>query len=92
MRVFVAGANGAIGRRLVPMLVARGHDVTGTTTSEKSVESIRKLGAEPVVVDGLENLHSPVPTKHHADMGVFRPRGFCDGHALRRYCASRLAL
>ena len=36
MRVFVAGANGAVGRRLVPMLVARGHQVTGTTTSEKS--------------------------------------------------------
>ena len=34
MRVFVAGANGAVGRRLVPMLVARGHQVTGTTTSE----------------------------------------------------------
>ena len=39
MRVFVAGANGAVGRRLVPMLVARGHHVTGTTTSEKSVEA-----------------------------------------------------
>jgi nucleoside-diphosphate-sugar epimerase len=38
MRVFVAGANGAVGRRLVPMLVARGHRVTGTTTSEKSTE------------------------------------------------------
>ena len=36
MRVFVAGANGAVGRRLVPMLVASGHEVTGTTTSETS--------------------------------------------------------
>ena len=54
MRVFVAGANGAVGRRLVPMLVARGHHVTGTTTSETSVEALRKLGAEPVVVDGLD--------------------------------------
>ena len=55
MRVFVAGANGAVGRRLVPMLVARGHQVTGTTTSE-TVRSrrIRTLGAEPVVVDGLD--------------------------------------
>ncbi len=44
MRVFVAGANGAVGRRLVPMLVARGHQVTGTTTSESSVEALRKLG------------------------------------------------
>jgi nucleoside-diphosphate-sugar epimerase len=54
MRVFVAGANGAVGRRLVPMLVARGHHVTGTTTNEQSKESIRALGAEPVVVDGLD--------------------------------------
>jgi nucleoside-diphosphate-sugar epimerase len=54
MRVFVAGASGAVGRRLVPMLVARGYQVIGTTTSEKNMETIRALGAEPVVVDGLD--------------------------------------
>ena len=54
MRVFVAGAGGAVGRRLVPMLVARGYQVIGTTTSEKNIETIRALGAEPVVVDGLD--------------------------------------
>jgi nucleoside-diphosphate-sugar epimerase len=54
MRVFVAGASGAVGRRLVPMLVARGYQVIGTTTSEKNIETIRALGAEPVVVDGLD--------------------------------------
>lgn len=54
MRVFVAGASGAVGRRLVPMLIARGHQVTGTTTSEKSAGVIRAMGAEPVVVDGLD--------------------------------------
>jgi nucleoside-diphosphate-sugar epimerase len=54
MRVFVAGAGGAVGRRLVPMLVVRGHQVTGTTTSEKGADAIRRLGAEPVVVDGLD--------------------------------------
>lgn len=54
MRVFVAGAGGAVGRRLVPMLVARGYQVIGTTTSERNVEAIRALGAEPVVVDGLD--------------------------------------
>jgi len=54
MRVFVAGAGGAVGKRLVPMLVARGHQVTGTTTSERGVEGLRALGAEPVVVDGLD--------------------------------------
>jgi len=54
MRVFVAGANGAVGRRLVPMLVARGHDVTGTATSERSMAAIRAMGAGPVLVDGLD--------------------------------------
>ena len=56
MRVFVAGANGAVGRRLVPMLLASGHQVTGTATSERSVEAIRRLGAEAVVVDGLDGV------------------------------------
>lgn len=54
MRVFVAGANGAVGRRLVPMLIARGHQVTGTATSERSAAAVRGLGAEAVVVDGLD--------------------------------------
>ena len=54
MRVFVAGAGGAVGRRLVPMLVARGHQVTGTTSRPDRAEAIRRLGAEPVVVDGLD--------------------------------------
>jgi len=54
MRVFVAGASGAVGRRLVPMLVARGHEVTGTTSRPGGAGAIRALGAEPVVVDGLD--------------------------------------
>jgi nucleoside-diphosphate-sugar epimerase len=54
MRVFVAGAGGAVGRRLVPMLVARGHEVTGTATNEGSALAVRALGAEAVVVDGLD--------------------------------------
>ncbi len=54
MRVFVAGAGGAVGKRLVPMLVARGHQVTGTSSRPESAEQIRQLGAEPVVVDGLD--------------------------------------
>jgi nucleoside-diphosphate-sugar epimerase len=54
MRVFVAGANGAVGRRLVPMLLANGHAVTGTGTSETSAEAIRAMGADGIVVDGLD--------------------------------------
>jgi 2-alkyl-3-oxoalkanoate reductase len=54
MRVFVAGASGAIGRPLVPRLIAAGHEVTGTTRSEASAEQIRAAGATPAVVDALE--------------------------------------
>lgn len=54
MRVFLAGATGAVGRRLVPQLVARGHQVTGTTRSTDKLDELRALGAEPVAVDGLD--------------------------------------
>jgi len=54
MRVFVAGGTGVIGRRLVPQLVARGHQVTATTTSAAKVELLEQLGADGVVMDGLD--------------------------------------
>jgi nucleoside-diphosphate-sugar epimerase len=54
MRVFLAGATGAIGRPLVPQLVARGHHVTATTRSPDKLEQLRSLGAQAVVVDGLD--------------------------------------
>jgi nucleoside-diphosphate-sugar epimerase len=54
MRVFVAGGSGVIGRRLVPQLVARGHRVTATTTSAGKLRLLEQLGAEGVVLDGLD--------------------------------------
>src|SRR5215203_6390100 len=54
MRVFVAGGSGVLGRRLVPQLVARGHQVTATTTSAAKVNLLAKLGADGVVMDGLD--------------------------------------
>lgn len=51
MRVFVAGASGAIGRPLVPKLVAAGHEVTGMTRSESRAEAVRQAGARAAVVD-----------------------------------------
>jgi len=54
MRVFVAGATGAVGKRLVPLLVAQGHDVVGMTRSSERAESLRGLGAEPAIADGLD--------------------------------------
>jgi len=52
--VFVAGGSGVIGRRLVPQLVARGHRVTATTTTASKLGLLKHLGAEGVVMDGLD--------------------------------------
>ena len=54
MRVFVTGASGAIGSRLVPRLVDAGHEVVGTHHSPGSAERLRALGAKPVMVDLLD--------------------------------------
>jgi nucleoside-diphosphate-sugar epimerase len=54
MKVFVAGATGAIGKQLVPRLVAAGHDVTGMTRSESKQALVYELGAVPVVADALD--------------------------------------
>ena len=51
MKIFLAGAGGAIGRRLTPLLRRAGHDVVGTTRSAEKTVALRALGAEPVVVD-----------------------------------------
>jgi nucleoside-diphosphate-sugar epimerase len=51
MRIFVAGASGLIGVRLVPLLVAAGHEVAGMTRSPEKAGSLRDLGAEPVICD-----------------------------------------
>lgn len=51
MRIFLAGASGVIGRQLTPLLVEKGHTVAGTTRSERKAELVRRLGAEPLVVD-----------------------------------------
>ncbi|HEY6581234.1 MAG TPA: NAD(P)-dependent oxidoreductase [Rubrobacter sp.] len=53
MRVFVAGGTGIIGRRLVPQLVARGYQVTATTTGPGKVGLLEQLGTDAVVMDGL---------------------------------------
>jgi 2-alkyl-3-oxoalkanoate reductase len=51
LKVFVAGASGVIGRRLVPLLIERGHAVTGITRSAERAERMNESGAEPVVCD-----------------------------------------
>ena len=54
MKVFVAGATGALGKQLVPLLVANGHDVVGMTRTEAKRDQLRRVGAEPVVADALD--------------------------------------
>src|SRR3954447_18665620 len=53
MRIFLAGATGALGTRLVPKLVEHGHTVVGTTRSQAKTAAVSDLGASPVVVDAL---------------------------------------
>jgi nucleoside-diphosphate-sugar epimerase len=54
MRVFVAGASGAIGRQLVPRLIDAGHEVVGMTHRPEQQAALRTLGAEPVLADALD--------------------------------------
>ena len=65
MRIFVAGATGAVGRELVPALVAAGHSVTGMTRTAAKADAVKRLGAEPVVADGLD-----APAVHAAVMSA----------------------
>lgn len=62
MRVFIAGATGVLGRRLVPMLRSAGHEVVGTTRSKRKATALRQAGAEAIVLDALNGatMHSAV--------------------------------
>jgi nucleoside-diphosphate-sugar epimerase len=63
MKVFVAGGTGAIGRQLVPQLVAAGHEVVASSRSGEGAEEVHALGAEPAIADGLDE---------HAIVGAVR--------------------
>jgi nucleoside-diphosphate-sugar epimerase len=54
MHILIAGATGAAGRALIPLLIANGHTVTGTTRSEAKTGELRELGANAQVMDGLD--------------------------------------
>ena len=54
MKIFVAGASGALGQQLIPMLADRGHQVVGMTRTPAKTALVRELGAEPVLADGLD--------------------------------------
>ena len=88
VRVFVAGGSGALGRRLVPQLVARGHQVTATATSPAKLSLLEQLGADGVVIDGLDAVSvgaavaaaRPDAIVHQMTEG----RGFADAKAKRQ--------
>ena len=54
MKVFIAGGSGVIGRRLVPLLVAKGHEVAAMSRSHDTARGLSELGAEPILADGLD--------------------------------------
>ncbi len=86
MRVFVAGAGGAIGRRLVPQLAERGHSVVASTRSPEKLERLKALGAEPVVMDGLDALEvGEVVARTEPDAVVHQMTALATMSDLRRF-------
>jgi nucleoside-diphosphate-sugar epimerase len=76
MRVFVAGATGAIGRQLVPRLVAAGHQVHGMTRSGSKQAMLHELGAEPVVADAVAGAEPDVIVHQLTAIGAVDTRHF----------------
>ncbi|HEU5266172.1 MAG TPA: NAD(P)-dependent oxidoreductase [Jatrophihabitans sp.] len=82
MRVFVAGGTGVLGQRLVPQLVARGHEVTATTTSAGKRGLLAQLGADGVVMDGLDAASVGEAVAHaRPDVIVHQMTGLSEAHA-----------
>ena len=82
MRVFVAGGTGVIGRRLVPQLVARGHQVTATTTDPAKLGLLERMGADGVVMDGLDAASvGEAVAKARPDTIVHQMTGISPAHA-----------
>jgi len=82
MKVFVAGGTGVVGRRLVPLLVERGHEVTATTTDPAKVARIESAGAHGVVMDGLDAASvGEVVAAAAPDVIVHQMTGISEAHA-----------
>ena len=71
MRIFLAGASGAIGRRLVPLLIAAGHDVTGMTRSADAAGKLEAAGVRPAIVDVYDPPPSSVPPLTRSRRSLF---------------------
>jgi nucleoside-diphosphate-sugar epimerase len=82
MRVFVAGGTGVLGRRLVPQLVAKGHQVTATTTNPAKLGQLEQLGADAVAMDGLDAVSvGEAVAKAQPDAIVHQMTGISMAHA-----------
>jgi 2-alkyl-3-oxoalkanoate reductase len=86
MRVFVAGAAGVIGRQLLPQLAAQGHRVTAATRSPRNQALLRELGAEPVVVDGLDAMAvGEAVARAEPEVVIHQMTALADGMDLRHF-------
>lgn len=86
MRVFVAGGTGVIGRRLIPMLTAAGHQVTATTRSAGKAGLLRTLGAEPAIADGLDRGSTrDAVARARPDVIIHQMTGLTGASDLRRF-------
>lgn len=82
MRIFVAGGSGVLGQHLVPQLVAGGHQVTATTTSPTKLDLLAGLGADPVLMDGLDaDAVAAAVTAAHPDVVVHQMTAISAQHA-----------
>ncbi|HEX5289877.1 MAG TPA: NAD(P)-dependent oxidoreductase [Streptosporangiaceae bacterium] len=82
VRVFVAGGTGVLGQRLIPQLVARGHQVTATTTGPARLDVLTQLGADAVVMDGLDSVSvTEAVAKARPDVIVHQMTGLSRSHA-----------
>jgi nucleoside-diphosphate-sugar epimerase len=86
MKVFLAGATGALGQRLIPVLTARGHEVFGMTRSPEKSELLSELGAVPVVADGLQRAWViEAVTRSEPDVVVHQMTGLSGMKGLRNF-------
>jgi 2-alkyl-3-oxoalkanoate reductase len=102
MKVFVTGATGVIGRRAIPLLIQRGHQVTGVSRSAEKSAELARMGAEPVQVDlfDLDKLKSAL-RKHDAVINLathippssksVMPWAWRENSRLRRYASANVA-
>src|SRR5260221_10745619 len=86
MKVFVAGAAGAIGRQLLPRLAVPGHQVTASTRSPGKAAMLRELGAEPAVVDGLDAMAvGEALARAEPEVVIHQMTSLAGGFNLRRF-------